>query len=411
MIRKFKNYNPRGNKELNAAIKVIKSGKLSYFLGTYSKEFYGGPKVREFERKCKSFFKVKHAITVNSWTSGLVCAVGAIDINPGDEIILSPWTMSACASAILNWNAIPVFADIEKETYNIDPKDIIKKISKKTKAIMAVDIFGHPCNLVELKRICRKYNLKLITDSAQAPYSFYKNKIAATISDVGGISLNYHKHIHTGEGGVIFTNSDKIAKKLNLIRNHAESVIKSKNKNTLSNLIGYNFRLGEIESAIGIEQLKKLKKEVSKKQKICNMLTNALSDLPGLILPKTQKDFTHSYYVYGINLDLKKLKYSREFILKKLKSKGVPGLSSGYTCLHLLPMFQKKIAYGNKGFPWNSSIYRGKVSYKLGTCPNAEFFHKKSFIKFEVCLFDLSNEDVQFIVKAFRDVWKDLQII
>ena len=97
---------------------------------------------------------------------------------------------------------------------------------------MAIDIFGHPCNLVELKRICRKYNLKLITDSAQAPYSFYKNKIAATISDVGGISLNYHKHIHTGEGGVIFTNSDKIAKKLNLIRNHAESVIKSKNKNT-----------------------------------------------------------------------------------------------------------------------------------------------------------------------------------
>ncbi len=411
MIRKFKNYNPIGKEELLAATKVIKSGKLSYFLGTYSKEFYGGPKVREFERKCRSFFKVKHAITVNSWTSGLICAIGAIDVNPGDEIILPPWTMSACASAILNWNAIPVFADIEKDTYNIDPKDIIKKISKKTKAIMAIDIFGHPCNILELKKICKKYNLKLITDSAQSPYSFYKKKIASTISDVGGISLNYHKHIHTGEGGVIFTNSDKIAKKLNLIRNHAESVIKSKSINTLSNLIGYNFRLGEIESAIGIAQLKRLKKEVQKKQKICKQLTKGLHNLPGLILPKTNKDYTHSYYVYGINLDLKKLKFSRDYILKKLKLRGVPGISPGYTCLHLLPMFQKKIAYGNKGFPWSSNFYKGKVSYKMGTCPNAEYFHKKSFIKFEVCLFDFTKDDINFIIKAFKDVWKELKII
>ncbi len=411
MIRKFKNYNPINNKELKAANKVIRSGNLSNFLGTYSKEFYGGPKVREFEKKCKSFFNVRHAITVNSWTSGLICAVGAIDINPGDEIILPPWTMSACSSAILNWNAIPVFADIEKDTYNIDPKDVIKKISRRTKAIMAVDIFGHPCNILELKKICKKYKLKLITDSAQAPYSLYKKKIAATISDVGGISLNYHKHIHTGEGGVIFTNSDKIAKKLNLIRNHAESVVQSKNKNMLSNLIGYNFRLGEIESAIGIEQLKKLKTEVKKKQIICKQLTKGLEDLPGLILPKSLKDYTHSYYVYGINLDLKKLKYSRDLILKKLQLKGVPGLSPGYACLHLLPMFQKKIAYGNKGFPWNSKFYKGKVSYKIGTCKNAEYLHFKSFIKFEVCLYELSKRDVNFIIKAFKAVWKELKII
>ena len=411
MIRKFKNYNPINNKELKAANKVIRSGNLSNFLGTYSKEFYGGPKVREFEKKCKSFFNVRHAITVNSWTSGLICAVGAIDINPGDEIILPPWTMSACSSAILNWNAIPVFADIEKDTYNIDPKDIIKKISRRTKAIMAVDIFGHPCNILELKKICKKYKLKLITDSAQAPYSLFKKKIAATISDVGGISLNYHKHIHTGEGGVIFTNSDKIAQKLNLIRNHAESVVKSKNKNILSNLIGYNFRLGEIESAIGIEQLKKLKTEVKKKQTICKQLTKGLEDLPGLILPKSLKNYTHSYYVYGINLDLKKLKYSRDLILKKLQLKGVPGLSPGYACLHLLPMFQKKIAYGNKGFPWNSKFYKGKVSYKIGTCKNAEYLHFKSFIKFEVCLYELSKRDVNFIIKAFKAVWKELKII
>ncbi len=409
-MRKFKKYNPIGKEELKAASDVIKSGNLSNFLGEYSKEFYGGPKVREFEKKCKSFFNIKYAITVNSWTSGLICAVGALDISPGDEIILPPWTMSACASAILNWNAIPVFADIDKTTYNIDPEDVLRKISKKTKAIMAVDIFGHPCDISKLKKISKKYKIKLITDSAQSPYSFYKKKIAGTISDVGGISLNYHKHIHTGEGGVIFTNSDKIAKRINLIRNHAESVVRSNKVENLSNMIGYNFRLGEIESAMGIQQLKKLKKVVRKKQKICQLLTKNLSKLSRLFLPKVLKGYTHSYYIYGINLDLQNIKYSREYIINKLTSEGVPGLSAGYTCLHLLPMFQKKIAYGSKGFPWNSNLNKRNISYKKGLCPNAEYLHEKSFIKFEVCLYDLTIDDVKFISSAFEKVWRDLKI-
>ena len=410
-MRKFKKYNSIDKEELKAASAVIKSGNLSNFLGEYSKEFFGGPKVREFEKKCKSFFNVKHAITVNSWTSGLICAVGALDINPGDEIILPPWTMSACASAILNWNAIPVFADIDKTTFNIDPVDVLRKISKKTKAIMAVDIFGHPCNIMELKKISLKYDLKLITDSAQSPYSFYKKKIAGTMSDVGGISLNYHKHIHTGEGGVVFTNSDKIAKKINLIRNHAESVVRSNSTKDLSNMIGYNFRLGEIESAMGIEQLKKLKKIVNKKQKICKLLNKSLSDIPGIFLPKVLKGYTHSYYIYGINLDLQNIKYSREYIIKKLTSRGVPGLSAGYTCLHLLPMFQKKIAYGKNKFPWNSSFNKRNISYKKGICPNAEYLHEKSFIKFEVCLYDLTVDDIKFISNAFKKVWKELKLL
>ena len=251
----------------------------------------------------------------------------------------------------------------------------------------------------------------MITDSAQSPYSFYKKKIAGTMSDVGGISLNYHKHIHTGEGGVVFTNSDKIAKKINLIRNHAESVVRSNSTKDLSNMIGYNFRLGEIESAMGIEQLKKLKKIVSKKQKICKLLTKSLSDIPKIFLPKVLKDYTHSYYIYGIILDLQNIKYSREYIIKKLTSKGVPGLSAGYTCLHLLPTFQKKIAYGKKSFPWNSNFNKRNISYKKGLCPNAEYLHEKSFIKFEVCLYDLTVNDIKFISNAFKKVWKELKLL
>ena len=157
---------------------------------------------------------MKHAITVNSWTSGLIAAVGALSIEPGDEIIVSPWTMCASATAILHWNAIPVFADIEGDTFCLDPVSVEKKINSKTKAIMSIDIAGQSANMDALKNIAKKYNLKIISDTAQAPGALYKGKLAGTLGDVGGISLNYHKHIHTGEGGVLFTNDDLIAEKL-----------------------------------------------------------------------------------------------------------------------------------------------------------------------------------------------------
>ena len=247
-------------------------------------------------------FNVKHAVTVNSWTSGLIAAIGAIDIEPGDEIIVSPWTMCASATAILHWNAIPVFADIEIETFNICPSSVLKNITSQTKAILAIDIFGHSCDFDSLKKIADDNNLKLITDTAQAPGSFYKGNLTGTKSDVGGYSLNYHKHIHTGEGGVIVTNDDKIFEKLQLIRNHAEAVVKDKGVTDLVNMVGYNFRLGEIESAIGIEQLKKVSKYVTQRQKIANQLNEGLKGLKGLRTPITKKDCTHSYYIYGMVL-------------------------------------------------------------------------------------------------------------
>ena len=134
----FQEYNPIGNEELKAATNVIESGVLSKFLGCWDPDFYGGPKVQEFEKQCEKYFNVKHAITVNSWTSGLIVAVGAIGIEPGDEIIVSPWTMCASATVILHWCAIPVFADIEPETFCLDPNSIEKNITPYTKAIMAI---------------------------------------------------------------------------------------------------------------------------------------------------------------------------------------------------------------------------------------------------------------------------------
>ena len=170
----LKRYNSIGNEEVNAATEVIKSGALSPFLGDWKDipnvgSCYGGPNVQKFEKSIKSYFDVEYAITVNSWTSGLICAVGAIGVEPGDEVIVSPWTMCATATAIVHWCAIPVFADIEEETFNLDPKSIKKNITEHTRAIMVPDIFGHPANIREIKKIADEHNLILISDTAQAP--------------------------------------------------------------------------------------------------------------------------------------------------------------------------------------------------------------------------------------------------
>jgi perosamine synthetase len=406
----FKRYNPIGVEEVKAARQVIESGVLSQFLGAWYDDFYGGPKVREFERACEAFFGVKHAVTVNSWTSGLIAAVGAIGIEPGDEVIVTPWTMCASATAILHWNAIPVFADIEPETFNLDPKSVEANITPYTKAIMAVDIFGHSADMDALMAIAAKHGLKVISDAAQAPGALYKGKYAGTVAHVGGYSLNYHKHIHTGEGGILVTDDAVIAERLRLIRNHAEAVVGDKGETNLTNMIGYNFRLGEIECAIGIEQLKKLKRLVQSRQRLADLLSNGLRDLSGLRLPVVKPDCTHVYYVYPMIADVKALGVSRDKIHAALQAEGVP-VTNRYQNLHLLPMYQKKMAYGSNGFPWTSDICHREVDYCRGICPVAEELNESTYLGIGMCIYDLSEEDVRSIIAAFRKVWGQMAVL
>lgn len=408
ITRQFERANPIGREEVEAAKAVIETGVLSKFLGAWHPDFYGGPRVLEFEREAERFFGVKHAVTVNSWTSGLIAAVGAIGIEPGDEVIVSPWTMCASATAILTWNAIPVFADIEPETFCLDPKSVEANITPFTKAIVAVDIFGHSADMDAIMEIARRHNLKVITDTAQAPGGRYKGKVGGTSAHVGGYSLNYHKHIHTGEGGILVTNDDVVAERLRLIRNHAEAVVGPKGETNLVNMIGYNFRLGEIEAAIGIEQLKKLDRIVAKRQRTAEQLTEGLIRLRGLRPPVVKPDCTHSYYMYPMVLDVDGLGVSRERIMEALTAEGVEGLAAGYACLHLLPMYQKKIAYGSNGFPWTSDICKRDVSYAKGICPVAENLHDSTYIGFQICLFELTSDEVGQIVEAFHKVWAQM---
>ena len=172
--------------------------------------------------------------------------------------------------------------------------------------------------------------------------------MAGTLTDIGGYSLNCHKHIQTGEGGIVVTNNKKLADRVKLLRNHAEVTIKRSNKQ-INNMIGFNFRLGEVEAAIGIEQLKKLK-SIVKKQKQAEYLIYKLKKLEGLILPSIAKDCTHSFYAFPMVLDLKKINFTRKVLVQKLREAGLPGFMEGYQNLHLLPVYKKKIAYGKKVF-------------------------------------------------------------
>lgn len=404
----FVRYNPIGAEEVQAAKAVVESGVLSQFIGAWHEDFNGGPKVREFERACEAYFGVRHAITVNSWSSGLTAAIGAIGIEPGDEVIVSPWTMCASATAILHWNAIPVFADIEPDTFCLDPAAVEASITPYTKAIMAVDIFGHSANMHALMDIAARHGLKVISDTAQAPGAMYHGRHAGTLAHVGGYSLNYHKHIHTGEGGILVTDDDLLAERMRMIRNHAEAVVAGRGWDDLTNMIGYNFRLGEIESAMGIEQLKKLAGFVGDRQRAAQRLDSGLAGLKGLRTPPVTEGCTHAYYVYAMTLDPVALGVPRTRILEALAAEGVQGLSGAYQNLHLLPMYQKKMAYGSKGFPWTSDICRRDVSYSKGICPVAEGLNDSTYLGFAMCLHQLTDPEVDMLVAAFRKVWANL---
>lgn len=405
ITRSFRRYNSIGAEEIEAVLGVLESGVLSQFLGAWHPDFYGGPKVRELERAASEFFRVAHAITVNSWTSGLIAAVGAVGVEPGDEVIVTPWTMSASATAILNWNAIPVFADIEPDTFCLDPACVAANISSQTRAIVAVDIFGQSAAMEALQAVARKHGLKVISDTAQAPGAKVGDRYAGTLADVGGYSLNYHKHIHTGEGGILVTDDDALAERLRLIRNHAEAVVGGKGTDDLSNMIGYNFRLGEIESAIGIAQLRKLPTRIASRQRAAERLTHALTGLPGLRLPVIRAGSTHVYYLYPLVLDTDTLGVSREVIKRALEAEGVPGLAAGYQNLHLLPMYQRKIAYGSRGFPWTSYICRRDVDYRKGICPVAERLHEATFLSLALCMFEFDAAEIDLVSEAFHKVW------
>ena len=402
----MKKFNFIGKEEINAVTKVMKSGILSDFIGVSGDKFNGGKKVKELEKKWSNYFNVKYSVSVNSNTTGLMCALGAIGLEPGDEVITSPWSMVASATSILVWNAIPIFADIELDTFNIDPNKIEKLINKKTKALVVTSIYGHPANIYKIKKIAKKYNLKIIEDVAQSPGAKIDKKFAGTIGDIGVFSLNFNKHIHTGEGGICVTNNKFLDYKMRMIRNHGEACLKSSKKKFLINNIGYNFRLTEIQAAIGIEQLKKLKNIAKITKNFSQYLIDNLKNFKFLRVPIIKKSYTHVFYSFPLLLDKEVSSLQRKKIIESLNKKRVI-IGTGSKNIHLFPMYQKKIAYGSNGFPWN--LNKKNYTYKKGICPNAESLQENRIMTIPSTGVKIWNKkDMTKIISSFKKTWQEI---
>lgn len=400
-----------GEQEAQAAADVVRDGVLSAYIGAAGPAFMGGPRVRGFEDQAAAYFGVRHAIAVNSWTSGLIAAVAALGLEPGDEIITTPWTMAATATAILHSNAIPVFADIDARTFNIDPASVERLVTQRTRAIMAADIFGQSADMRRLRAVADRHDLKLLSDTAQSPGARHGSEFAGLQADIGGYSLNYHKHIHCGEGGILVTNDDRLAVRLCMIRNHAEAVIDSEDPRELAGMLGFNFRMGEIEAAIASIQLGKLAARVESRQRAAARLTEGLAALPGLTPPLVMAGRTHVYYVYGMVLDIERLGVPRARIVEALRAEGVPGLMNGYQNIHLLPLFRHRIAYGTQGFPWSSPYASRDITYSAGLCPVAEELHASTFLGLSLCMCDYGPQDIDLVIAAFHKVWAGLDAL
>jgi perosamine synthetase len=410
----YRSYNTIGNEEKNAVLKVLDKGNLSQFLGSWHKDFFGGPKVQEFESAWCEIFNVSHSISVNSNTSGLFTAIAACGIKPGDEVIVSPYSMSASAIAPLIYGAVPVFADVDPENFGLSPESIESKITNRTKAILVVHIFGNPARMDEIMAIAKKNNLLVIEDCAQAPLAIYKNKYVGTIGDIGVYSLNYHKHIHTGEGGVLVTNNNLIAKKIQLIRNHGENSVNAFDLQNEMNLFGFNFRMTEIEAAIGIEQLKKLPNLIEERIINANYFAQKIGQIPGITPPIIEKHSKHVYYKQPFKFDKNIVGIHRNKFIDAVKAEipsaflreDTPLIESGYVKpLYLLPIFQNRTTH----CAFNCSKYEGEVNYALGSCPNVEKLHFEELFSHEYMRPGMSIEDLNEVCDAFYKVIENIE--
>ncbi|MEM2104749.1 MAG: DegT/DnrJ/EryC1/StrS family aminotransferase [Candidatus Bathyarchaeia archaeon] len=316
-----------GEEEIEAVVKVLKSRELTNSLGA-------GKMVKKFEEDFARFTGMKHAVAVNSGTAALHMAVVCAGVSQGHEVILPSFTFVATAETIVMAGAKPVFVDIDPETFNVSPSEIEKAVTRRTRAIIAVDLYGAPADLKPIREIAEKHGLKIIEDAAQAHGAIYDNKPVGAYADAACWSFYASKNITTGEGGMITTNDDETAEKLKLLRCHGER------EKYMSTLIGHNYRMPEIEAAIGCVQLKKLPTFLARRRENAERLTAALSEAENLQLPKELQGCKNSWYLYTVRLK-KASRKGRDALVEHLKSMGIGGEVYYPWPIHCMPPYSK----------------------------------------------------------------------
>lgn len=396
--------NTIGAEEKQAVMDVLDSGVLSKFLGTHSEEFFGGPRVLEAERRFAELVGARHAIAVNSATTALEAAVQAVGVAPGDEVIVSPYTMSASAAAILRNAAIPVFADVEDETYGLDPAAVAAAVTPRTRAILVTHLFGHPARMDELCTIADQYGLAIIEDAAQSIGASYHGRLTSSIGTAGVISLNRHKIIQSGEGGLVVTSDDTVAQRAQLVRNHGETVVDDAGwVDQIEYSLGSNYRMTEIEAAIATTQLERLDGLLEVRRNLATALTERLSRLEGITPPVVGDGCTHSYYMFAVRLTgTLRDDIGRAMFAQALRAEGIP-VAEGYVRpLYLQSIYQQRSARPG-GFPW-SLRPDASISYEPGICPTVERLHAEELITLDVCRTPLEPRDIEDVAWAFEKV-------
>ncbi|MCX8181496.1 MAG: DegT/DnrJ/EryC1/StrS family aminotransferase [Candidatus Methanomethyliaceae archaeon] len=356
-----------GNEEKEAVLKVLESGALT------NASAEGGFFVKTFEKDLASFMGAKDAVVVNSGTAALQVSLLAMNIKPGDEVIVPSFTFAATAGAVLLVGAKPVFVDIDLNTYNMDPEAFRRAITSRTKAVIPVDLYGLPAKIDEIREYAERYGIAIIEDACQAQGASYNGRMAGTLGDVGCLSFYPGKVMTTGEGGAIITNDQELADKLRMIRTHGQT------KGYDSKLLGGNFRMPEIEAAIGIVQLRKLSKFLEARAKNARILIEKLNEAD-LILPQVPENTIHNWYLFTVRFANEKI---REIIRNRLLKEGIGATVYYPTPVHKLPYYIS-LGYGKIELPNTEMASKTVLSLPVNPLIEEKDLEKTSKIIFEV---------------------------
>ena len=376
--------------------------------GPLDNRFLGGKFVRRLEAQFAQMMGVNYCVSANSATSCLVMAIGALNLGPGDEVLVPSMSFNATATAILAYNAIPIFCEVKDDTFCIDPDDIIKKLTERTKAIMVVHLGGNGADMDNVVEIAKRNNLFIIEDCAQAPGVKYKNKFLGTLGDVSVFSLTETKNISCGEGGLLITDNKKVAMKSRLIRNHGEGIAEDDwTDEELVNIVGMNYRMTEFQAAVAIPQLNDLHNRNEKRKELTKYLLEGLKGFNDVLMPpEIEHGVDYCCYMLKWKWKPKSGMITRDNLVSEMKKEGIP-LSGGYgRMMHENPIFTRGLAY-TKGCPF--SCQHGKISlarYGKGTLPVSEKVNKQ-FVWFKFINPPNTKADMDDVISAFKKVLKE----
>lgn len=348
---------------------ITEEDKDSVIEALNSRWLTGGPRAREFEKLFADFVGVKHVVSASSGTAALHLAMRTLNLKPGDEVIVPVFTFAATANAVLYCGAKPIFADIDSKTFNASPESVLDRITKRTKAVIVVHYAGQPVDMKEIMDIAEDRKLYVIEDCAHSLGAEYRGRKTGGMGLIGCFSFYPTKIITTIEGGMLTTNEGWIARKAKLLREHGmtrSALDREKRANWYYDIkyIGYNYRLNEIQAALGMSQLKRVKEGIEKRVEAARYYTRKLSQTKGIVTPYEARNRTHVYHLYVIKILKEKYGLNRDELFRKLSSRGI-GLSVHYTPLHLMTLYKKLAGYTTRSFPNAEEVYKEVLSLPL----------------------------------------------